>query len=95
MTQQSGHPAHFYPLTLSTYDLLPPPNSIRKEIGEGRHTQCTPIHLALGSEIDMVRYPGAEVNDKRLKRKHRAEYIWNLVKNQYDQLKVYTLPSSQ
>lgn len=86
MAQQSGQPTHFYPLTLSTYDLLPPPNSITKEIGEGRQTQCTPIHIAFGAEIDMVRYPGAEVKDKRLKRKQRAEYIWSLVKNQYEQI---------
>jgi glycerol-3-phosphate O-acyltransferase len=86
MAQQSECPTHFYPLALSTYDLLPPPNSIKKEIGEKRHAQCTPIHLAFGSEIDMLHYPGADAHDKRSKRKHRAEHIWNLVKKEYERL---------
>jgi glycerol-3-phosphate O-acyltransferase len=86
MAQQSGHPTHFYPLALATYDLLPPPHSIRKEIGEGRHTKCTPIHLAFGPEIDMIHYPGSDAKDKRTKRKHRAEYIWSLVKNEYERM---------
>ncbi len=86
MAQQSGHPTHFYPMALATYDLLPPPHSTRKEIGEGRHTKCTPIHLAFGPEIDMLHYPGSDAKDKRSKRKHRAEYIWNLVKNEYERI---------
>lgn len=86
ISQQADRPTHFYPLTLATYHLLPPPNSTEKDIGEKRQAQCTPIHLAFGSEIDMEHFPGSEVKDKRLKRKNRADYICDLVRKDYADL---------
>jgi len=86
IAQQSDRPSHFYPLALATYNLLPPPNSVEKEIGERRHTQCTPIHIGFGQEIDMLNFPGNEIKDKRQKRKIRSDFIWELVKNEYKQL---------
>jgi glycerol-3-phosphate O-acyltransferase len=83
MSQQSEHPTHFYPLTLVTYDLLPPPNRIQKELGEGRHAKCTPVQLAFNKEIEMNVFPGSETSDKKVKRQLRAEYIWSLVKKDY------------
>jgi len=87
MAQQAAQKTHFYPLALATYDLLPPPNSIQKELGERRHAQCAPVHLAFGSEIDMENFPGSQLTDKRQKRKLRADYIWELVKQDYRLLK--------
>jgi glycerol-3-phosphate O-acyltransferase len=83
MAQQSEKPTHFYPLTLLTYHLLPPPNSIQKELGENRHAQCTPIHMAIGNEINMEKFPGSEIKDKRQKRLVRAEFIWDQIKKAY------------
>lgn len=87
MAQQLGRKTHFYPLALATYDLLPPPNSTEKELGERRLAQCTPIHLAFGNEIDMVNFPGSDSKDKRYKRTIRSDYIWELVKSEYKKLK--------
>lgn len=86
MGQQSGKPTHFYPLALATYRLLPPPDSVEKDVGERRHTHCTSVHMAVGAEIDMENFPGSTGLDKRSKRKARADYIWNLVRNDYAQL---------
>lgn len=83
MAQQAGTRTHFYPLALATYQLLPPPNSVEKDLGERRHAQCTPIHIGFGKEIDMINFPGSDVADKKLRRKNRSEYIWDLVKNEY------------
>lgn len=83
MTQQADKVSHFYPLALATYKLLPPPNSVGKEIGERRHAHCTPIHLAFGKEIDMEKFPGSDIEDKKLRRKARADYIWELVNRDY------------
>jgi len=83
LSQHSEKKTHFYPLSLATYALLPPPQSVDKELGEARHAMRTPIHLALGREIDMDKFPGSEGLDKRQKRKVRAEYIWGLVKANY------------
>lgn len=84
MAQKSKKQTHFYPLALSTYNLLPPPQSIDPELGETRHTSCSPAHLAFGKEIDMERFPGNHEPDKKIKRQRRAEYIWHLVKKDYD-----------
>lgn len=84
IAQQAKTPTHFYPLALATYALLPPPNSVKKQLGEKRQAQCTSIHLAFGKEIDMNHHP--ENIDKRQKRKIRAEAIWNQVKQLYQQL---------
>ncbi len=86
MAQHAGRPAHFYPLALATYALLPPPNSVKKELGERRQTHCTPIHLAFGAEIDMEKFPGCDAKDKRQRRNNRATYIWELVKKDYARL---------
>lgn len=86
VAQQSGRPCHFYPLSLATYHLLPPPNSIEKDLGERRHAHCTPIHMAFGEEIDMLKFPGSDEPDKKLRRQIRADFIWTQVVNDYQKL---------
>jgi glycerol-3-phosphate O-acyltransferase len=76
----------FYPLALVTYDLLPPPNSIEKALGERRHAHSTPIHLTFGPEIDMAHFPGDDETDKNQKRQNRADAIWKTVNNAYQTL---------
>lgn len=83
IAQQSGKPTHFYPLALATYNLLPPPNSVEKALGERRHTLCTPIHLAFGREIDLNNFPGSDTSDKKQKRQLRADFIWQQVAHDY------------
>jgi glycerol-3-phosphate O-acyltransferase len=72
-------PTHFYPLALNTYRLLPPPGQVNKSLGETRLTQCTPIHLAFGSEINFDSLSILPHTDKLEQRKVRADSIWNLV----------------
>ena len=84
MAKKAGKPTHFYPMSLFTYNLLPPPENIQVELGETRHAKRVPIHLAIGPEIDMETFPNCENPDKYVRRKSRADYIWNLVKNDYD-----------
>jgi glycerol-3-phosphate O-acyltransferase len=86
MAQQAGTKTHFYPFALATYDLLPPPNSLEIDLGEKRHTKATPLGLAFGSEIDMENFPGADASEKRQRRLNRANYIWEIVKKDYQDL---------
>lgn len=86
MSKQAERPTHFYPLALSTYNLLPPPNSVEANLGERRVAHCTPIHLAFGAEIDMENCISSEITDKRQRRKQRSDYIWKLVVNDYARL---------
>lgn len=87
MGQQAASLTHFYPLSLSTYSLLPPPSHVKKELGEERNPQRTPVHLSFGDEIDMENFPGSEGElDRWKKRQLRAEFIYNLVKSGYEEL---------
>ncbi len=81
MAKKADKPTHFFPLTLSTYNILPPPNSVDQELGEERKIQRFPAHLAFGEEINMDFFPGSEEIDKKIRRQKRAEFIWSLVKN--------------
>jgi len=86
IVEQSKTRTHFYPLSLSTYNLLPPPSGIENKLGEQRHTKCTPIHLAVGDEIEMDDFPGSEGLNKKEKRVARADYIYGIVKENYEKL---------
>lgn len=86
MAQQSKTPTHFYPLALSTYDILPPPHHIDPTIGERRYTKRSPAHAAFGEEISMTQFPGSDETDKKVRRQLRAEFIWQLVKSDYEKL---------
>jgi glycerol-3-phosphate O-acyltransferase len=86
MARKAKVPTHFYPLALSTYELLPPPNTIQVELGEERVIQHAPAHLAFLPEFDMEKFPGSDENDKILRRQNRAAEIWKLVKEHHDRM---------
>lgn len=83
MAQRAKHPTHFYPLALKSYKLFPPPETIQVELGEARIAKRADIHLAFGPRIDMENFPGSDFTDKHARRSARAEYIWNLVRQDY------------
>ncbi|MGB7978838.1 MAG: 1-acyl-sn-glycerol-3-phosphate acyltransferase [Chlamydiales bacterium] len=87
MARKAKTPTHFYPFALATYDLLPPPETIQKELGEMRVAKRSPIHIAFTPEFDMEIFPGSSENDKTIRRKARAEAIWNQVNSYYQRLK--------
>lgn len=84
IAKKSKTPTHFYPLSLLTYEVLPPPKSIQIELGETRCAKNSPVHISFGKEIDMANIPLDKTADKKTQRKKRAEYIWNLVKKDYE-----------
>ena len=85
MTKKAKRPTHFYTLALSTYHLLPPPETTEVELGEKRITHGGAIHLAFGPEVNMEEFPGAEqATDKHEKRRIRSEYLWDRVKQDYE-----------
>ncbi len=83
MAQRAGHPTHFYPLALKTFELLPPPQTVQVELGEVRITKRAPIHIAFGPKIDMEHFPGSDCKDKHERRAARAEHICGLVRKDY------------
>jgi len=85
MSKRASKPTSFYPMALSTYKLLPPPETVQVELGEVRMTNRGGIHLWIGPQISMDNFPGSEESDKKRKRELRAEYIWSLVQGAYSQ----------
>lgn len=86
MAQKADKTTHFHTLALYTYDLLPPPSSIDKALGERRQAHSSPIHLAFGPEINMSEFPGSDCPDKKLRRVMRSDYIWQRVVNDYNNM---------
>ena len=86
MAKKAKKTTHFYPLSLATYNILPPPDKTNIEMGEQRIAERGGIRLAVGEEIDMEHFPGSEEKNKTLKRKKRAEFIYSLVKTGYEKL---------
>jgi len=87
MAKQANRPTHFYTLALCTYEILPPPKSIEKDVGEMRRANRDGVLFSFGKELDMERFPGHELEDRHARRAALASYIWNIVKKDYDSLK--------
>ncbi len=88
MARRSKKRVHFYPLSMATYSILPPPETIQIELGESRHTKGGPIHLHFGDVIDMDHIPNINYTDRQALKKERAEYIHKLVDKMYKNFKV-------
>ncbi|MCC6128108.1 MAG: 1-acyl-sn-glycerol-3-phosphate acyltransferase [Chlamydiae bacterium] len=86
MAKKSKTPTHFYPLALSTYDLLPPPDIVQRELGEERSAKYCPIHLSFAPEFSMQHFTGADEKDKIKRREMRACAIWELVNQHYSSI---------
>jgi len=48
-----GTKTHFYPFSMATYDLMPPPSGLEKSLGEKRVVNYTGCGIALAEEIDL------------------------------------------
>jgi glycerol-3-phosphate O-acyltransferase len=84
MARKAQRPTHFFPLSLATYHLLPPPKKTEKEMGEERTTQRSYIRLAFGPEIDLKLF--ASITDKDKKRQAQADYIYKEVVKNYKKI---------
>lgn len=84
LSQRAKHPTHFHTLALYTYNLLPPPDQVLKDIGEERQTTYSPAYLAFGNKIDMEHIGNCNsITDKKEKRRVRTDAIWQQVVDAY------------
>jgi glycerol-3-phosphate O-acyltransferase len=75
---------HYFPLALSTHDMLPPPEDLQIDLGEKRPTNEASVYLHFGKEIDMENFPNSDTSDKAEKKNYRAQYIYDLVSKMYE-----------
>eukprot|EP00871_Galdieria_phlegrea_P003181 jgi/Galph1/3864/GphlegSOOS_G2552.1 len=96
VANQAQVPAHFYPLALATYNLLPPPDHIQTTLGEKRLVRYVPIGMALGEPLDwdhveqQIKLPSHTteniVQHKEMVREKRCLILYEMVKNLYEQV---------
>lgn len=85
LSQKAKKPTHIHTLALKTYDLLPPPDQVLKDIGEERKTRYSPAFLAFSGPIDMENIDGcAQLADKKERRKARADALFKQVVTAYN-----------
>ena len=79
---KSGVPCHFYPMSLWTYDMLPPPTNVGgPNFGEERVVNHIPMHMYVGEEIDWSN--ALEAKDKIGRRVARCNYVQDIVVDGY------------
>lgn len=86
MARKAKTPTHFFPLALATFPLLPPPETIQKELGEQRTARFTPIHICFCPEFDMEKFDGSDESGKTRRREKRAAAIWNIVNQEHERI---------
>ncbi len=83
---KSKRETHYFPLALHTYNILPPPEKIKKAIGEQRKMCHCPIHVHFGKKYPMCCPSAEEKNAKELFRINQAGTIHKIVKELYDEI---------
>ncbi len=83
MAKKAKTKTHFYPLSLATFKILPPPDSTQIELGEARVTQSAPVHLCFGKEIKFEELGIPDGLSKLDLRQWKTEYVYNIVKQNY------------
>lgn len=85
---KSGTPTHFFPLSLVSYDMLPPPSSVGgAQIGEERVVNHIPMHMYVSPEVEWKIPPG--ITDKDEKRKAYCNIVFEAVKRGYEAIGGY------
>lgn len=77
MAKAANRKTHFVPLALSSYALLPPPDTVLKELGERREVAATELGLAFGREFAMETDQGE--GSKQERRQARAMELTALI----------------
>ena len=88
MAKKAKTPTHFFPLSLATFKILPPPESTQIELGESRITSGGAVHIHFGEEIDFSSMNIPESLNKFDLRNWKADYVYNIVKQNYLLFKV-------
>lgn len=83
---KSKNKTHYFPLALYTYPILPPPEAIKKAIGEERNICHCPVHLYFGKEIIMTPPNMEQKKEKSLFRQRQAEAIHGCVEKLYNKI---------
>jgi len=94
MADKAGRTTHFYPLSMFTYPICPPPRAVGGAVGEERVVKWSPAGLHFGDEVDLEAFAagcvvdnfpeGCDPTEKRdALRDALSEHIHGLVSDNY------------
>ncbi|GJP50767.1 hypothetical protein CLOM_g9932 [Closterium sp. NIES-68] len=85
LTSESGVPSHLHPTALYSYDIMPPPRTLEKELGEKRVIGFHGVAFSVGEEIDFDAVT-AGIEDRREAQEKYSDALFASVVEQYDLL---------
>lgn len=83
IAKKSERPVHFFPLSISAYHILPPPDGIQIALGEKRIAERGAAGLFVGDELSFDIDPSLP---KQAQRSAKAAAVYQIVKDNYDEL---------
>jgi len=95
MADKAGRTTHFYPLSMLTYNVCPPPEQVGGAVGEQRTVKFSPAGLHFGDEVDLEafaqgcvvdNFPADCVDGPEMREKLRdllTEHIHGIVSDNY------------
>lgn len=88
--RKSGKPVHFYTMSLATYAMLPPPESVGgATFGEPRTVTYAPMNMSVAPEVDWEALGPENVKDKEERSRKRALHLQNLIEQNYEKIGGY------
>lgn len=81
LAQTAKQPTHIYPLVISSFNVLPPPVLVQKELGERRWTRGGKVTVALGEEFSYA--PFLKIEDKEVMHQELTNALFNKLKELY------------
>ena len=63
MADKAGRTTHFYPLSMLTHPICPPPKAVGGAVGEERTVKWSPAGLHFGDEVDLEAFAAGCVVD--------------------------------
>mmetsp|Transcript_40084 Transcript_40084/g.113552 ORF Transcript_40084/g.113552 Transcript_40084/m.113552 type:complete len:467 (-) Transcript_40084:261-1661(-) len=96
-TKKGTQRTHFIPMAMSTAEIMPPPRSTEKELGETRVVHFTGAGLALAEEVDVSPdgpwAQGVDVSDKAAAGEALATYMYDRVCEVYEPIAACNNPN--
>lgn len=97
MADKAGRKTHFFPLSMHTNIIAPPPDAVGGAVGEERKVRYGPAGLHFGDEVDLEEYVSGCVVDnfpegcdptqeREMLREKLAEHVHSIVEKNYKDL---------
>lgn len=87
--RKSGRRTHFYPLSMLTGNVAPPPDAVGGAVGEARKVNFSPAGLYFGDELDPdanIKEKFIDYRDRNEQREAFSQYVHGIVEENYKRL---------